>query len=166
MQPSNKIDNKRNPLNKALISVFWASVAVFILFILSTMILPSTIGTMSMQPMISSFIFYFLIIGGGIFILLGIAIIVLTVKTRVKGLLKKFLLLTGASITGIFAGALLHNLVYGLFIYFFGANFWDRIGGDEPFFFILATIICPIGFLVGMIGTIVLYVRKKKVNLR
>ena len=30
MQPSKEIDNKRNPLNTALISVFWASVAIFI----------------------------------------------------------------------------------------------------------------------------------------
>ena len=163
MQPSNKTDNKQNPLNKALISVFWASVAIFILFILSTMILPATIGTISMPPMISSLIFFFLIIGGGIFFLLGVAIIVLTIKAKLSGLIKKFLLLAGASITGIFAGALLHNLVYGLFIYFFGANFWG-IGGDEPFFFVLATIVCPIGFLVGMIGSMVLYVRKKKVS--
>jgi len=163
MQSSNRIDYKRNPLNTALISIFWASVAIFILFILTTMILPSTIGTMSMQPIISSFVFYFLIIGGSIFILLGIAIIVMTIKAKLKGLIKKFLLLTGASITGIFAGVLLHNLVYGLFIYFFGADFWG-IGGDEPFFFVLATIICPIGFLVGMIGTIVLYVRKRKLT--
>ena len=30
VQPSKEIDNKRNPLNTALISVFWASVAIFI----------------------------------------------------------------------------------------------------------------------------------------
>lgn len=154
MEPSKEIDNKRNPLNTALISVFWASVAIFILFILSTMSIP---------PMIPSLRFFSSTIGGGIFFLLGIAIIVLTIKAKIKGLLKKFLLLTGASVTGIFAGILLHNLVFGIFIYFFGADFWDRIGiGDEPVFFTLAIIVCPIGFLVGVIGSIVLFVRKKR----
>jgi len=56
----------------------------------------------------------------------------------------------------------LHNLFYALFIKLFGTNFWDRIGvGDEPFFFILATIICPIAFLVGVIGSIVIFIRRE-----
>jgi hypothetical protein len=33
---------------------------------------------------------------------------------------------------------------------------------DEPFFFILATIVCPIGFLVGVVGSIVLFVKERK----
>ncbi|MCL5986810.1 MAG: hypothetical protein M1371_09675 [Actinobacteria bacterium] len=160
MQPSRDIENKRNTLNTALISVLWASVAIFILFILSTMILPLILSTLSIPPTIPVINFFPIL--GGIFFLLGIAIIVLTIKAKLKGLIKKFLLLAGASITGILVFALLHNLVYGLFIYFFGANFWDRIGGDEPFFFILATIVCPIGFLVGAIGSIVLLSKRKR----
>jgi len=57
----------------------------------------------------------------------------------------------------------LHNLFYGLFIVWFGADFWERTGlVDEPFFFILALIVCPIAFLVGVIGSIVLFIKKKK----
>jgi hypothetical protein len=33
--------------------------------------------------------------------------------------------------------------------------------GDEPVFFILATIVCPIALLVGIIGSIVLIAKKK-----
>jgi len=94
------------------------------------------------------------------FFLLGIALLVFTLREKVGGVLKKFFLLTGASAAGIFVSILLHNAIYGLFIYFFGADFWDRIGlGDEPVFFIMAVIVCPVGFLVGAVGSIVLAIK-------
>jgi len=78
-------------------------------------------------------------------------------------MLKRFLALTGASAVGFFASVILHNIVYGLFIRLFGSDFWDRIGvGDEPFFFIMAVFVCPIGFLVGAAGSIVLFIRERK----
>jgi len=85
-------------------------------------------------------------------------LIVLTVREKVSGMLQKFFLLTGASAAGFFVSFILHNAVYALFIHFFGAGFWN--GGDEPFFFIMAVFVCPLGFLVGAIGSIVLRVRK------
>ena len=74
-------------------------------------------------------------------------------------LLKRFLILMGASFVGFFVFVVLHNLTYALFIHFLGADFWN--GGDEPFFFILATIVCPLGLLVGIIGSIVLVIKNK-----
>ena len=91
---------------------------------------------------------------------LGVTLLVLTVKTKVAGMLKKFLLLTGASAVGLPVFAVLHNLVYALLILWFGEDFWGA-SGDEPVFFILATIVCPIGFLVGVVGTIVLAIKTK-----
>ena len=44
---------------------------------------------------------------------------------------------------------LLHNLVSAL------------LNTEEPVFFIIATIVCPIGFLVGAVGTIVLAIKSK-----
>jgi len=89
---------------------------------------------------------------------IGIAIIVLTVMKGEHGLLKIFMLTTGASLAGFAVFAFLHNVVYGLFIHFFGANFWS--GGDEPFFFILAVIVCPLGVIVGAIGSIVIAIKR------
>ncbi len=131
--------------------IFWALVGVFIV-IVCLFLIPAFRGTMFL---------WFLIISGSIFLLLGVALIVLTIKEKVGGMLKKFFLLTGASSAGFFVFVLLHNFIYGLFIHFFGADFWDRIGpgGDEPFFFILAIIVCPLGFLVGAVGSIVLAIR-------
>ena len=106
----------------------------------------------------------FMIVAGTVFLALGAALIVLAVKEKVSGMLKKFLILTGASVVGIPVSVVLHNAIYGLFIAWFGAGFWDRIGlGDEPFFFFMAIVVCPLAFLVGAIGTIVLVVKGRGV---
>ena len=105
----------------------------------------------------------FLAVAGTVFIALGAALIVLAVKEKVAGALKKFLILTGASVVGIPVSIVLHNAIYGLFITWFGAGFWDRVGlGDEPFFFLMAIVVCPLAFLVGAIGTIVLMVKGRR----
>ncbi len=131
--------------------IFWALVGTFVVIV-------SVFSIPAFRDLVMGFLF--IIISGSIFLLLGVALIVLTVKEKVGGTLKKFFLLTGASSAGFFVFVLLHNLVYGLFIHFLGADFWDRIGlGDEPVFFIMAIIVCPLGFLVGAIGSIVLGIK-------
>jgi hypothetical protein len=92
--------------------------------------------------------------------LIGIAIIFFAVKRIEKGLLRNFLLTAGASLAGLPVFALLHNLLYGLGIYSFGEDFWSRSGGEEIFFFLLATLVCPLGFLVGTIGSAVLAIKR------
>lgn len=93
--------------------------------------------------------------------LIGVALLVFAIKRIQKGLLRRFLLTAGASLVGFPIFAVLHNLVYGLFIYLFGADFWSRTGiEDEPVFFIIAVIICPLGLLVGAIGSLVLGAKK------
>jgi hypothetical protein len=122
---------------KSLWVIFWAMVAVFVIIICAMFVLvPLRIGFNALAAW-------------PIFFGLGIALIVLTVKKKVEGKLKKFLLLTGASAVGLPVFAVLHNLVSALF------------NTEEPVFFIIATIVCPIGFLVGAVGTIVLVIKKK-----
>lgn len=94
------------------------------------------------------------------FFLLGAMLICLTVKEKVKNPLRRFLLLTGGSAVGFPLCVVLHNLVYALFIVLFGEGFWGP-GGDEPFFFLIAIIICPIAFLVGVVGSIATLRREK-----
>ena len=103
----------------------------------------------------------FLITSGVILVLLGTALIIITVKEKATGLLKISLILTGAGAIGIPVSIVLHNAIYALFVYFSGEGFWDRIGlGDEPFFFIMAIVVCPLGFLIGAVGSIVLTFRR------
>jgi len=91
-----------------------------------------------------------------IFFALGILLIIFTVKEKMQGKQKRFLLLTGGSAAGFFIGVILHNMVSGLLTLILGYEF------EEPVFFILAVIIMPITFLVGMIGSIVLLIKKNK----
>ncbi len=96
-------------------------------------------------------------------LLLGAILIFLTIKKETKKWSKRFLLLTGFSVIGMPVSIILHNFIYGLFIYLFGQNFWEGIGlPDEPLFFIIAIIVCPVGFLVGTIGNITLLIKQKR----
>lgn len=104
---------------------------------------------------------HFLVLLFLIFIL-GLLLLIFTLKLQPRSLLKKFLLLTSASSLGMVGGAVLHNLLYALFIYFFGPDFWERIGiGDEPVFFFIAVVISPLAFLVGLIGTLVILIKAR-----
>jgi hypothetical protein len=140
-------------MNKKLVwPIFWALVGVFIV-VTNIFVIPAL-----RELLLGS---AFVIISGLVLFLLGGALVFLSVWEKVEGLLKKFSILTGASSTGIVISMLLHNAVYGLFIYWFGAGFWERAGfGDEPFFFFLAVLVCPLGFLVGAGGSIILAIRR------
>jgi len=102
-----------------------------------------------------------------IFCALAITLLVLTLKLKEPLIRRIFFILTGASAAGIPICVILHNLVYGLLIAWFGRDFWGK-GGDEPVFFILAVLVCPALFAVGMLGSIVLLIsdrlRKKELS--
>jgi hypothetical protein len=138
--------------DKAVWIIFWALVAVFVILVGAMFVLVPLAGSFPLG--------YIVFPAGAVFLGLGVALLVLTVKKKVEGVLRKFLLLTGAAAVGLPVFAVLHNLVYALFIKLFGADFWGSMG-DEPVFFILATMVCPIAFLVGIVGTIVLAVKNK-----
>ena len=65
--------------------------------------------------------------------------------------LRFFLLLTAGSVVLFVVSVLLHNLLYAL------------LGFEEPFFFLIAVVVCPVVFLVGVIGSIILLI-KSRVN--
>ena len=74
-------------------------------------------------------------------------------------MLKRFLLVAGISLGVFIISVFLHNAIYGLFIHFFGEDFWDRVGlGDEPVFFFIA-IISAFSFAVGLIGGLVIFIK-------
>jgi divalent metal cation (Fe/Co/Zn/Cd) transporter len=124
---------------KLIWSIFWVLVGVFVIAV-STMFIPP----LGRLPVRFNGLAAWVVIAG-----LGVTLLVLTVKTKVGGMLKKFLLLTGASAAGLPVFVLLHGLVSGLF------------NTEEPVFFITAIMVCPIGFLVGAVGSIVLAIKTK-----
>ena len=149
----------KNPIKRRgflLTIVFWVLVITFVMAI-SYIFAPIAISIRrSLWPLF--------VIFSIISLLLGIILIFLTLEEKIKGCLKRFLLLTGISVIGMPVSIILHNLIYGLFIYFFGQDFWERIGlPDEPIFFIIAVLVCPIGFLVGVIGSTILFTKQGKI---
>jgi len=144
-----------NKPTRAVIALFWALFAFFILIIASMQATP-----LFLIFRYAGFIMPIIVV---IFFLVSIAFLVLAIRQKLEKLFKRFLILTGASAVGIPVSILLHGAVFALFIKLFGENFWERTGiGDEPFFFILAVIVCPIAFLVGAIGSIVLFVKRRR----
>ena len=124
---------------KLIWAIFWALVGVFVIVVSMIFIPPA-------MRLLMPFGFLAAIV---VFVLLGAALLFLTVKTKVGGILKKSLLLTGASAVGLPVLSLLHNVVGGVF------------NIEEPVFFLIAIFVCPIGFLVGVVGSIVLATKNK-----
>ncbi len=144
------MNDKKNKIRISTLVIFWITFA-FSILILSNVFFMNLIG------FFNRFLFYlsaFALPG------LGIALIVLAVKANFVRISKAFFILTGAASIGMVVGAVLHNLVYALLIKLSGEGFWGNMG-DEPVFFIFATIICPLALLTGLIGGIVLIAKKK-----
>lgn len=133
---------------------FWALTATFIMVVLF-LLNPAVRNNIVTTPV--------LILIGTLLLLLGGAIIYLTIEEKLTGLPMIFMLLTGTSASGITICVLLHSAIYGLFIYWFGSGFWSGIGlSDEPLFFFLGLIFFPVALLAGIIGNIVLLLKKGK----
>jgi len=141
--------------NKSVSIIFWASVAIFILLIVY-FATPTLIHLkQTIFPLAAVLALAFFLLGG--------ALLFLTIKQKIQGKLKKYLILTGASSTGFFVSVLLHNLFYGLGM--ITANITvlrSLMGGLYAAFFIIAIFVCPIGFIVGAVGSIVIFLKKNE----
>ena len=122
-----------------LSSLFWALLAIFI----------SILGFMTVSYFIlaireyGKFVFPAIL---SIFLFLSVALLVIAIREKVEKTFKIFLILTGASALGTAVGVLLENFLTG------------TVG--EGMFFILGVIIAPIGFLAGIIGSMVCFTKR------
>ena len=136
------------------IVIFWLLMLVF-LFIACQFFLPALTDlfrgtTLFLLPI-------------GIFSLLGLALMVCVIKEKEKRILKIFLLLTSSSALGFFVFVFLHNAFYAFGILTEGIPVLNYLmEGIGVVFFLVAVIGCPLGFLVGTIGTIVLLIKGRK----
>ena len=133
---------------------FYLLVAVFILAV-SIIFIPAFRGIVSGT---------FMIISSAILLTFSSVLIGLTLVQKVEGKLKNFLMLTGASAAGFFVFVLLHNIFYAL------EQITNHITilsylmkAFEVIFFLIAIFACPIGFVIGVIGTIVMFNKKRKI---
>jgi len=134
--------------NKFILPIFWALVGIQILVII--------LAIVSIFFLLPEWGLNLLIIPAAPSFFLGLALLILAVRTELNRNFKIFQILIGASAVGFIVSSILHNLVSGLFPQWFG--------GDEPFFFMIAVFVCPTAYLVGIMGSIVLIVRKKYIR--
>jgi len=80
---------------------------------------------------------------------------------------KYFFILLGASLVGFFIFVVLHNVFYGLGQMAADINILAQLlDFFHAVFFIIATLVCPAGFLVGVVGsliTMIVHFKKKRV---
>ncbi len=130
--------------------VFYSQVFIFILIICYFLI--------PWPPSIKRSMFFITAILGFIFLLLGVLLKILAKKEHGKP--KFFLMLTAYSAILPFVSAILHNLFYGLAV-FFNDNIVLKyfFEGLHVSFFIIAVVVAPLLFIIGSVGTII-YLRK------
>lgn len=140
---------------RLITAVFYSLVVLFVV-VIGEILIP-------FPMLIKRALFPFIAVLAVVFFLLGLALVFLAIKTKIKGKYGKFLILTGASSVGFFVSVLLHNFLYGLgvitrdiAILHYSFEFLHAV------FFIIAVIVCPLGFLVGAIGSIVTSSKRKK----
>ncbi len=133
---------------------FWALIVVF-LFIACEFFIPAVRDIFS-----GSKLFLLPLI---VFFLLGGALLFLSIKDKTKGKLRIFLIITGVSAAGFFIGVLLHNLFYALAVITRNIVVVNQLMQVfHVFFFLVSILICPLGFLIGSIGSIALFIKKGK----
>jgi hypothetical protein len=141
-------------MKRSLLFTFWLQVAAALLVVGQFFV-----------PSIRDFI------GGGsvflipliIFSLVGGILIFLTKRSKIKGRIQCFLMLTGISSASFFVGVFLHNLFYALATITSHLAFLSfLLRAFEVGFFLLAVIVCPIAFCIGMIGSIVLLIKNRE----
>ena len=142
-------------MKKSLIpTISWALLGVF-LFMIGQFFIPQVRDLFEGSEL---FLVPFIV-----FCLLGLILIFLTVKEKVAGLLKKFLLLTGISAAGFFASVFLHNAFYALGIVTSQITVLRYLMEVlNVTFFLIAIFACPLGFLVGLVGSMVLFIKKRE----
>ena len=130
--------------------VFWALVAAFAALVL-TVLFPDVLDLF--RPVFLSLT--------ALCFLLGLALLILSVRWKQRTLLRTFWILAGASTTGFALGSVLHNAFYALATV---TGKWPILHAAmevlEVAFFLVATLLCPVVFLVGTVGAIVLIVRR------
>lgn len=113
-------------------------------------------------PLAEPFFRPFVFVAWILFFVLGLAYVWITLKCKFKGLRKKYMLLTGSSAAGFVAFVILHNLFYALEHISSCASVLQFIFRFlEVGFFFIALLVCPIGFIIGMVSILVLDFAKK-----
>ncbi len=131
--------------------IFYSLIGIFVL-ILSFFFIP-------VSDDVQRSLFPFAGILAGLFFILGIILIVLTAKSKIKK--KLFLILTGASSAGFLVCVILHNFLYALAIVCENIMILKYLFEFlHVAFFLIGILICPILFLISVIISIMQFKKR------
>jgi hypothetical protein len=121
---------------------------IFLITALVLLLLPFA-TTLATKPDVAVVLSSLLLIGGAVYLFSYIFYDRVEPKLGMRRLkmLKVFLIVTGISAALFILGVFLHNALSALF------------GVEEPVFFIIAVIIAPLGFVVGIVGSLVVFIQ-------
>ena len=142
--------------NRALKIVFYTLLATFGLLIVSILTPPMFYPEIFRRA--SILVFY---IFTPTALILGIVLVILTIRAKVKAYQKLYLILTGSSPVVFLIAVLLHNFL-DYFAETTAGLAGTIIGIISASFFLIAVFACPIAFIVGVVGSIVFFRRNKK----
>lgn len=141
---------KNFPTKLKQIQLLLYSLIIFFLAVICLIIIPFPSVTKRQ-------LFPFLAVFSLAFFVLGAILLFLTLKTKaINPKFKKFLILTGSSSTAFLLSVLLHNFLYALSILFQHISMLSRLFEMlHAVFFIIGIFVCPIVFVVGIVGSII-----------
>ena len=124
---------------KLITSLFWALVAIFLITL-------GVVLAFNLDLPLRDYGKYIFPAILSVFLLLSITLLVIALREKFRKILKIFIIPTAASALGTAVSIFLENFLTG------------TIG--EGIFLVIGTVIAPIGFLVGIIGSIVLFIKR------
>ena len=144
--------NETRKAPRSLLILFWVLLVAFAALVL-TVFLPDVLPFF--RPLLLSLM--------ALCFLLGLALLIVAARWQARTTLRVFWILAGAAPAGFALGSVLHNAFYALAI---ATAPWPVVSGAmdvlEVAFFLIATLLCPLAFLVGAVGAIVLLLRRRR----
>jgi hypothetical protein len=138
--------------------VFWKTFVLFLLLLAFMLLIMFSQGFNDSFRKYFAPVFFSL---SGLLFLLGVVLLWQIKKENPAGKIRKFLFLTGLCAVGFLASVILHNLFYALAEVAVDVTALNYLlQGIEAAFFVIAIFVCPIGLLVGIIGTLLLLFKK------
>lgn len=142
--------------------LFWATLLCFFFTFIYVLFIGSRIGPYSAAQFAGTLYFPFIII----FLMFSVSIVFLvySIRERLDKLFKSFLILTGASAIGFSISFFIRTLIFGVF-------------NEKPFWYNLIStynitlnivsaifigFLFPLGFVIGMIASIILFIIRRK----
>jgi hypothetical protein len=144
--------------------LFWATVICFLLIFIAVLYIGSPIGPYSAAQFAGTLYFPFIII----FVAFSVstASLVYSIRQRLEKLFKSFLILKALSAVGFSISFFLRTLIFGLLN---ETPFWHNIISTynitlNTVFAIFIGFLFPLGFIVGMIVSIILFITRRNIK--